>query len=625
MPAAFAAPFLWGPGEAFQPLALNDADKLNPNDAGFRIVARFRLPSLEQFNTRLASLAERRAPHRTPAQRDDGLRAVTLQSSIKNPATVGISSVLLGLAGFVLLIACANLANLQLARAVARSHEFAIRAALGASRARLLRPLLCESLVLSLAGGLLGVLVAAWSNDWISSWLSAYGVVALELVIDWRVLSFALAVSAFTGVAFGLVPAWLMSRIRVHETLKRGGRGYTGDRAQHRSRHVLIIAQFSLALVLLIGAGAFAGALHRMLTRDAGWDHRSMLQGMLNLPAVKYSTPEKTYAFYTQLQDSLRALPGVEEVAVGWTLPIFHFLSTRSYLVEGRDPPPAGHEPRAFVNGVTPTFLATLKMKLIAGRNFTDADNLHSRPVAIINESMARTLFPDDNPIGRRIGATDAAGHGWMEIVGVVADLGFAINAIERATRFQVMRPLAQETWRSVTVALRSSSPEMLVEPMRQAIARIDPELAAKQLNTVEQSIALGMTGMNLMKLLVIAFASLGLFLAAVGLYGVIANLVAQRTREIGVRVALGAQSRDVVWLILRSGLSLTLWGTVIGLAVALGLLRLLSHAASGLSFVDPVPIASVTLLLIGTALLACWLPARRAAKLDPVSALRAE
>jgi len=625
MPASFSSVFLWGPGDAFRPLALTDAEKLDHTNAGLRMLARYHGDlSLAQLNARLAAVAERLAQIRPPAQSRDGLNAVTLQSTTSNAGTRGITLLLLGLAGSVLLIACANLANLQLARAIARSQEFAIRAALGASRHRLLRPLLCESLLLALAGGVLGVLVAAWSNAWISSRLSANGVVTFQLVIDWRVLGFALAVSAFTGLAFGIVPAWAMTRVRVNDALKNATRGNTGDRVQHRFRHSLIVAQFALALVLLTGAGLFIRGLSRLLAEDPGWDRQGLLQGIINLPQAHYATPQQTYAFYTRLEERLRALPGVENVAIGWTLPLYQFLTSRSYVAEGQAPPPAGHEPVASVNGIMPSYLPALKIRLLAGRNFTDADGLASRPVVIISESMARALFPHESPLGHRIGGLDPTHRDWAEIVGVVPDLRMAVTLTTPATQFLVLRPLAQETWNYVGIAVRARAADTLAEPMRRAIAELDPDLPVQQLSTVEQLVS-RQSGFGMVNTILVAFALLGLFLAALGLYGVIARLVVQRTPEIGVRLALGAQSRDVVWLILGSGLRLTLIGTVLGLLGSAGLMRVIAGILPGFPVQDPAAIAAVTLLLLAVALLACWLPARRAARVDPVTALRAE
>ncbi|HVU22557.1 MAG TPA: ABC transporter permease, partial [Opitutus sp.] len=317
LPQAFSSVFLWGPGDAFRPLAMTAAEKVDRNDASVALLARFHSDlTLPQLNQRLASVAAELAQSRPREQSQDGLHAVTIQSTATNPTTRGITAMLVGLAGFVLLIACANLANLQLARIVARTQEFAIRAALGASRLRLLRPLLVESLLLSLTGGLVGLLVASWANDWISSQLSANGVVAFTVTMDWRVLVFALGLSAVTGLIFGLVPAWALSRVRVNDTLKSGGRGQTGNRTHNRVRHVLIVAQFALALVLLAGAGAFIRGFQRMLARDIGWDRASVLQAVISLPQARYKTPAESYAFYTRLGERLGALPGVEDATV---------------------------------------------------------------------------------------------------------------------------------------------------------------------------------------------------------------------------------------------------------------------------------------------------------------------
>jgi putative ABC transport system permease protein len=274
---------------------------------------------------------------------------------------------------------------------------------------------------------------------------------------------------------------------------------------------------------------------------------------------------------------------------------------------------------------MTPTFLDTLGVKLVAGRNFSDQDHATAPPVVIIDESLARALFPGESAIGKRIGGTDPANRGWAEIVGVVPDLRFAVSIAAPATRFQVFRPLAQETWNYVTVVVRASAPETLVEPMRRIVAEMDPDLPVQNLRTTDNLIEQGNGGMKMINIILVAFALLGLFLAALGLYGVIARLVVQRTPEIGVRMALGAQSRDVAWLILGSGLRLIVIGTAIGLLGAFGIARLLATILPEMPAQGPWAVIMVTLLLVAVALLACWLPARRAAKVDPLVALRGE
>ena len=626
MPASFTSVFLWGPADALRPLGLSSAERESSADLAFAVIARCPAGlTLPQFNVRLATIASHLAEIRPKNRSSDGLRAVKLASITHNPGTIALSWLMVALAGFVLLIACANLANLQLARAIARSHEFAIRSALGASRTRLLRPLLGESMLLSLAGGLLGVLVALWSNDWISSRLSSNGIFHLTLELDWRVLGFALGVSLATGLLFGLAPAWLLARVRVNDTLKSGTRGNTGDRFQHRLQHGLIITQFATAVILLASAAGFVRGADRLVTSNPGWDQHQIVQAVLNLPPTRYASPAQTYGFYEQLAERVAALPGAEGATVGWTLPVFVFLTTRTLVVEGQAPPTPGHEPVAYINAVMPSWLPTLGMKVSSGRNFTANDRLGSVPVVIINASMARALFPNADPIGHRLGSTDPKNPAWAEIVGVVPDIGFAVGAVPKTTPFQVLRPLAQETWNYVTVAVRTRTPDALTEPLRQAIAALDPNLVPQQLGSMKEVTKLVTASADMMTTILVCFALLGLFLAALGLYGVIARVVVQRTPEIGVRVALGAQSNDVVWLVLRTGLRLTLLGTGIGLFGAVLIGWGLSQVLPNSSTLETLLNAAVAAILIPVGLLACWLPARRAARVDPMVALRAE
>jgi putative ABC transport system permease protein len=626
MPADFSSVFLWGPADALRPLALTTIEKENLGEMSLSLIAR-RSAALtpEQLQSRLGTVAQRLAEFRPKDRAEDGLRAVSLEAVARTPATVGLSWMMVGLAGAVLAIACANLANLQLARAVARAHEFAIRAALGASRSRLLRPILSECLLLAIGGGALGVLIALWTNDWISSRLSAHGFFRLTLELDWRVMSFAFAASLVTGIAFGLLPAWLLTRVRVNDSLKSGGRGHTGDRTQHRVQHSLIVIQFANALILLAGATGFIREIDRLVSVNPGWQQGEIIQAVLNLPPAKYATPAQTYSFYQQLEERLAALPGAEGATVGWTLPVYQYLTMRSLIIEGQPAPAAGHEPNAYINGVAPTFFTTLGVPVTSGRSFTANDTLTSVPVGMINASMARALFPGEDPVGRLLGSPDPKNPGWFEIVGVVPDLGMAVGGVPQRTQFQVYRPLAQETWNYVTVAIRSRQPAALAQSMRQAITDLDPNLALQQFGTISEVTKVVTGSVDMFGTVLVAFALLGLFLAAIGLYGVISHLVARRTMEIGVRVALGAQARDVLWMVLRSGLRLTALGTALGLvgAVALGfgIAALMEDAATN----DPVIFVGVTAVLLVVGLLATWLPARRATKVDPMVALRAE
>jgi predicted permease len=426
-------------------------------------------------------------------------------------------------------------------------------------------------------------------------------------------------------VVFGVAPAWFISRTRVNETLKIGTRGSTGDRVQHRLRHSLIVLQFANALVLLAGAGFVIAGVDKLLSIDPGWNHRGLARYVVTLPQAKYATPQQSYSFYTRLEERLAALPGVQNVTVAWTLPLFAYLANRAILIEGRERPQSGHEPTAGVNGVEPSYLDTLEIKLIAGRNFTAADTFTSAPVAIVNASLARALFPDGNAVGQRISVADPQKPVWAEIVGIMPDIKMALAGLVDPIPFQVLRPLAQEPWNYVTVAVRSDRPEILIQPMGQAIAALDPNLAVQELDTVEQAIARAFGGFSMIKTVLICFAGLGLFLAALGLYGVIARLVAQRTPEIGIRMALGAQRSDVTWLILGSGLRLITYGAAIGVVGSIGLYFILSRSSQAPDINVPAVFAVITAILLLVGLVACWLPARRASKVDPLVALRAE
>ncbi len=626
MPASFTSVFLWGPTDILRPLGLTTAEKENLAEMALDIIARRPADmTLDQFNARLATVARQLKDTRPANRNEDGLNAISLESVARNPATKLITGLMVSLSGFVLLIACANLANLQLARAVARSHEFAVRAALGASQARLLRPQLAESLLLSLGGGLLGILVAIWANDWIASRVSAQGILHLHLSLDWRVLIFAIGLSAFTAILFGLAPAWRVSRVRGNDALRSGTRGNTSDRAQNRLQQSLIVSQFANALILLACAAGFTRGIDQLVNPNPGWDQAKIVQAVIKMADTKYSTEEQIYAFHTRLEDQLRALPGAENATVAWTLPVFTYLSTRSLVAQGQPLPPAGREPVAYINGVSPSYLATLGISLQAGRNFNAADTLNSVPVAIINASLAQTLFPGEDAVGRRIGNPDPSNPGWLEIVGVVPDVERSVGAVPSTSRFLVLRPLAQEPWTYVAVAVRTSNPAALVEPMRQTLAALDSDLAPQQFGPIHEVTKLVTGSARLLSTVLVSFAALGLFLAALGIYGVIARIVVRRTPEIGVRIALGARTRDVVGMILFSGLRMIILGSAIGLAGAFGLGWVLQKLSPNAAASDPLLVVAVTALLIAVGLVACWLPARRAARIDPISALRSE
>jgi predicted permease len=532
----------------------------------------------------------------------------------------------MGLAGFVLLIGCANLANLQFARNLARGREQAIRVALGASRSRLVSAILKESLLLAAAGGALGVVLALWTNEWVGRFFIIGEVRGLEVPLDHRVLAFALVASGLTCVGFGLLPALIGSRPEIGDALKSSGRGLTANRSQHRVRRGLIIVEVALALALLAGAGFFIRGLQRFAATDPGWRPDGLSSAYLNLRGERFATPEARVAFTRTLHEQLLGLPGAERVAIGSSLPTFGFNNSNSFVVEGRPEPPPGRVPDAAAADVQPGYFEALGIRLLQGRDFSPGDHAEAPAVVIVNAAMARALWPGENPIGKRIGSASPFMSNPREVIGVVSNVRPTARLGVAEDRFQMYRPMAQRHQGGMVVAVRTRmAPEALAPELRRVVAGIDPDQAVFQVGTVREEIGRGIASINVAAWTLAAFALLGLLLAAVGIYGVISNSVVQRTNEIGVRMALGAQVRDIFRLIIGGGLRLTLAGVVIGLGGAVALARMLRAIAPELAGNDPVVAASVAVLLIGVALVACWLPARRAARVSPVVALRAE
>ncbi|HVU22555.1 MAG TPA: ABC transporter permease [Opitutus sp.] len=626
MPEEFSSLFLWGPGDVYRPLGLTPQEKAAASDNQIQIIGRFdRTITLAQVNSRLKAVAAQLAPTRVREQSEDSLRAAELESTTVPPGTGFGASFLLALSAFVLLIVCGNLANLQLARAISRSRELAIRSALGASHSHLLRPLFFEGVLLAAVGGTLGIVVAQWGNEWFSKSLSANLPINIPLAIDWRVLAFALGLSLLTGVVFGLVPAIQTSRVRVNDALKTGGRGATGDKSQHLVRNALIVVQFAAALVLLSCTGFFLRGMKAMLARDVGWKTTGLTHCILNLPQTRYATSQQAYDFYRQLEQRLRAQPGVENVAVAWTAPLYMYLQTRAYVVEGRPPPKPGLEPLANLNSVSPAFLDTLGMRLLSGRPFRAADDATAPRVVLINDSFARTLFPAGDAVGHSLVSGSGPERVTAEIVGVFADIALAGNPSPQKTPYLVFQPLAQETWNYSTVLVRSSQPGM-TETLRRTVNALDPTVPVTLLNSVPELAKTATRSMELISTIFIGFSALGLFLAALGLYGVIMRLVTLRTQEIGVRMALGAQLPDIMRLILGTGFRLALLGAALGLLGSVGANLIMGSLFNNGSLqVDYVTLLLTTSVLVAVALVASYLPARRATRVNPVDALRAE
>jgi predicted permease len=540
--------------------------------------------------------------------------------------------VLLGAVGFVLLIACANVANLLLARGAARGRETAIRAAVGAGRRHLLGQALTESLVLALAGGALGLLVAYWGV----AAIAAFGpedVPRLDQArVDGPVLGFVLGLTLLTGLTFGLAPALRTAARNPHEALKEGGRSAGRAGSRDRLRSLLVVAEIALALVLVTGAGLLVRSAVALNRVDPGFDPRGVIAGRVSLPAASYESPAQVTAAFARIAERVAAVPGVEASALVSAAPL-EGGNTNGLVPEGRALDLASAINSA-MRLVTPDYFSTMRIRLVRGRRFTEQDRAGAPLVMVINETLAREAFPGQDPIGKRIACCEMApdgGPGWKEVVGVVADVRAQGLSEEPSPEFylpMLQAPSAAWTWtdRTLTVAARASGDAVsLLGPLRRAIAEVDPTLPLYNLGTMQGRVVESLAESRFSTMLLGTFSLIALALAAIGVYGIISYGVAQRTQEIGIRVALGAQRGDVLALVVRHGAALAGVGLAVGITGALALSRYLGSLLFQVSPTDPPTFAAGAVVLSAVAVLAALLPARRAAMTDPMTALRNE
>ncbi len=529
--------------------------------------------------------------------------------------------VLLGAVGLVLLIACANVANLMLARAAARHKEIALRAALGASRWRVIRQLLTESLALAAMGGACGWLLAVWGVDLLVA-ISPESIPRLhEIGVDRQVLGFTLLISLATGIIFGLAPALMASRTGLNEALKEGGSSATAGASRGRIRGFLVVSEVALALLVLVGAGLLVRSFVRLHAVDPGFQPENLLTMRLFLTDAKYATNEPRLSFLKELTARLEALTGVQGVGISDDLPLEGTDSSMDLFVEGREPAP-GERLMTGVHVVNPRYFEAMGIPLLKGRVFTERDTGEAPTVLVVNETMSRRLWPEE-AIGKRVKPGDPNGS-WVEIVGVVRDVKH--NGLNAEDVMDAYASHLQIPWPWMTIALRSNlDPTSLEAAVRREVQAIDPNKAIADVKTMDQLIEESVGERRLSLVLFLLFAVVALLLAAVGIYGVMAYGVTQRTHEIGIRMALGAQPRDVVQLLVGRGMTLAMTGVALGVAAAYALTRLMASLLFEVSTTDPATFVVIALVLASVALLACYIPARRATKVDPMVALRHE
>ena len=614
--------------ELWMPWAMEPDQASGRGDHYLRLVGRLKPgTTLERANANVGAIAQRLSAEYPRTNEGLGFTVHSLHQDYVGDLRLPIL-VLFAAVGLVLLIACVNVANLQLARATTRRREIAIRIALGAGRWTIVRQLLIESLLLATAGGLLGVLGAVWSVEAIAKLLPENLSKLQGVNIDARVFLFTLGVSVLTAIVFGGVPALLAARTKPGATLSDVARDAAGGSSGRLVRRVLVVSEVALAVVLLVGAGLLIRSFQLLRQVDPGFTTENVLTMRMVLPMPKYAKPEARRAFYDETLRRIKEQPGVESAGMITFVPLSFGGMKFSFSVEGHPPPNDIDLPFAFYRVVSPDYFRTLDIALQRGRFFEAHDTADSQPVVLVNRRLAEQFWPNEDPIGKRlkIGPLDSP-NAWLTVVGVTGDVRQA--GFYDELRMDLYVPYAQE--RRVFVAPRDlvvrtkADAASVVGAVRQAVWAVDKDQPISDVRTMDQVFAAAISQERFQALLLGLFAALALMLASVGLYGVISYSVAQRTHEIGVRIALGAQPHDVLRLVIRQGMMLTLTGLIVGIAVGSVATRVLSDMLYGVTTRDPLTFGLVPLLLLLVALLACYLPARRATKVNPMVALRYE
>ncbi|MBI3405520.1 MAG: ABC transporter permease [Acidobacteria bacterium] len=612
-------------------LESSSTDSLTKRDEHSMNVRAYLKPgvSLKQAQSSLTVIASRLQKQYPETNKTTTVRV--LPENLARPEPSGadqmplVSALFLGLVGLVLLVACVNVANILLVRATIRQKELSIRAALGAGRGRLIAQLLTESIALSLAGGVGGVVIGLWVNSWLSAIrLPGDLPFRFEIAFDWRVFFYVAGVALLTGIVVGIVPALRASRTNINQALRDGGRSMSGGAEKHRARNILVIAQVAVSLVLLVSAGLFLRSLQHVQTMELGFRSDHLLNLTMDPGQLGYSEA-RGKTFYKELENRIAALPGVEAASLASSVPLGYNNMGDWIRSEGQVIEPGKRGPSAGYNVVSQNYFNTMKVVLQRGRTFTTEDAAETRLVAVINQHMAERLWPGQDALGRRFELNSEPGK-WREVIGVTANGKYQFILEDPADFFYLSQEQKYQSLRTLQVRT-SVSPESIGPTVQREIRALETELPVYDVITMEQSLN-GGNGFFLMRMgagFAGALGALGLILAVVGVYGVVSYSASQRTHEIGIRMALGAAKRDVLSLVIGGGLKLVSIGVVVGVLLAAVLGQAMKSLLVGISSIDPVTFGSVSLLLGLVALLACWIPARRATKVDPMVALRYE
>jgi predicted permease len=608
------------------PIAFTQSEAGRRGSHFLQVVARMKPGvTLEQARAEMSTIAARLQQQYPADNTDLGVAIVPLHEQLVGNIKTALL-VLLGAVGFVLLVACANVANLLLARAAGRQKEIATRVALGASRPRLIRQFLTESILLAVIGGATGLLLSVWGVRLLKAFIPPNISQAKEITVDVKVLLFTLLISLLTGVVFGLAPATQATNVNLNETLKEGGRDSAAGSRGNRIRGVLVVSEVALSLILLIGAGLLINSFLRLRHVDPGFHTGNLLTMSVAIPPQKYPDREHRSAFYTEMIRRVEALPGVRSAAITSQIPLIKQGDSVGIIVESQPPLAPGQKNIVATRIVSPHYFQTMGIQLLRGRAFGDQDRADSPVVAVISDAMARRYWPGEDPTGKRIcpGKPEKP-EDWVTVVGVVNDVRqFGLDAELKPQMYLTYQQSGYFSPRHLVVST-NVEPGGLAAAVRGTVWGIDKDQPVSNISTMEEVLSESIARQRFSTLLLGVFGVVALLLAAVGIYGVMSYSVAQRTHEIGIRMALGAQTRDVLKLAVGQGLKLIMIGVAVGLAVSVVLTRVMSSLLFGVSSTDPTTFVVISLVLVSAGVLASYIPARRATKVDPMIALRYE